>query len=304
MKILLDPNIYVLDKSLVGNSEKELEHFDYFDKVISFVSDFTSISIACSSQLYDQLIRLHDHPWNQYKGYKERSVTVLQRKLMSRLDQDEFIDLSPITSATYTFAFNIPDDSDCIEAFLKYINYAQHNNRELVIFMGKTNFHLSRPLSFTCDGITVIHNPIFDPYCDCHKLLCKLLKSSPMMHIPPTLESPFPNIIICKELDEEFLRRLHNGENKEELIKMFSTEFALRNNYEFNHRLTMLNWRKSKSRRYVFKSEGRHNFYLSSDFESGGLELFDGSTTHLGQYSFSGLLNKNPDGPQHKLYLR
>ena len=90
------------------------------------------------------------------------------------------------------------------------------------------------------------------------------------------------------------------AEEKKAIYITVGTEAAHRNNY---HRKPDIS-RKNPSYEVFVHNLGR--YYLSIDKEHGALEVFKAQgkhPLHLGEYSFSCVLNKGPEPETHKLVV-
>lgn len=305
MKIVLDPNIYLLSESNNCNIYDEFSHLEYFDKIVEFINEFQFAKILCTDLFNEEICTyLQDYPWNQYMNLNAFSLVTIQRKLLRNLEENYHVIVNEDV-ADSKFNFNYPNRKELCESFFKTISYVHNNHIDILIFFGECHHHISRPVSFICKGEEVNHNPVNNPYLDSHSHLIKLLMSCEKCNKEPSLNELFPNALLSNALAEDFIKKAkRTGSDKIALIEVYSREIALRNGYIENRSLSIKNYRlsKKKSKRLVFESNGREKIYLSADFESGGFEVFNHVPIHLGQFSFTGSKIK-PSSAKHKLYL-
>lgn len=55
MKIVLEPNLYILNSDNIGNEEAEMRHYLYFNKVLSFIDLYKISPIICTDLFHAEI---------------------------------------------------------------------------------------------------------------------------------------------------------------------------------------------------------------------------------------------------------
>ena len=133
--------------------------------------------------------------------------------------------------------------------------------------------------------------------------------SDNLVHVDANAAGIFPATELCCGYNTWRSEILKGSANREKEAKFteIAAEVAKRNKYLPDARLTKLNKLKAGRdshgnypKRQVFSNS---NYYLSTDFENGGFEVFTKNTKYLGQYKFDGLFEKQSDEVSHRLFL-
>ena len=302
LNIILDSNIYELADCQIGKEDAELKHFKYFSNIIDFVKEKQHNKVICSSEEFEAISNMHNHPWNQY-GAASKSVTqynalpILFNLFLKLIDYDklttnELLPAKPLVEIRHCSLNN----EQCYKEFLKHIS----NSNECIVFMGTANHNLPTPLQFEVNNQIIEIEPIMDIENENVIYFSNGFRKWLMIenHISPSLKKPLPNIERCKNYESLQKRMLKDGYNAKEVYRKIVKEVALRNGYIKDNEVSAYNSSKSHIRD-IYNSQTKPIVYISADVEHGCIEVCNNKGKHQGEYTYCGERRTPPDKTGH-----
>lgn len=297
-KVIFDPMLF--EPSKKNSDIEEYETIEY----LYFLIDFIVTNLDVEFDAFDDAPYVSFDPTllpNSLYDYPELGKLFAIKKRIFNLINDYFIELKQSPSIHIESELNEYSNKKTFLTFESYLEYLVENDAPFHLFMSKVNHNLKKPLKCTFTSNAKYIKQIDNPEFDCETYLYKSIKINKLS------DEFFPQKEICRHLNEKYLEEKSGLQQNQinSLINKYGFETAHRNGYMEDNRLSKLNRIKSGSLRTVFIRPTRlhKNFYLSLDYESGGIEVYDNMAIHQGQYSFSCELNKNADIKNHPLYL-
>lgn len=290
-KIILDPKLF---ECAPGSDELyQMSHFQFLSSCVNFINNYCDIILdlydgapyCCSYNPYSPPPITNSH-------YLRIKYNIVQKQIQSIINKRKsIIHVTESDMNTEIDSMNFINNSQCKTAFLNYLGKIIDDSSDLIILLGKDE---------TVKQVRVQRNEseriiptITNPQYDCSNQVVNFL-------LPPKNESDlFPNKVACSELNNSFTNELHDAHlsatDNIGIIKKYGFEFALRNLYIKNDKLTRSN------KNYTVFLHRLEKFAISLDQEHGGIEVFkkigktvkykkgrESSFVHMGEYSFSG----------------
>lgn len=299
-KVILDPML--LEPSKINEDIDEFSTLEYLSNLIDFLSENLDVEFDSYEGAFYVSNDQSSPPFLNYTYPILGDIFAINAKIFKMISND-YVILSPNDNLKFNTKLNEISNSENHDCFLMYLNYLIRVHKPFYLFMGEINHKIYKPIQLNVNKEPFYILQIDNPKTDCGTDLYKSLKFNAELN-----NEFFPNVSACIELNSEFNYEKSKASIQEQdsVIEKYGKETALRNGYIEDNKLSEINSRKSHSKRSVFKRQYRNNkyYYLSIDYESGGLEVFDNTPTHQGQYNFSCGLSKNAKPQNHILYLR
>lgn len=305
VKIILDPNLFECDEN--ATPKYQMKHFYYLQKCICFLSDYCLVTMDIyqgapywysKNPFIDPPITNSHYLKISYGKIKEK----LQRIICKNINE---VEINKSKGNTKIPELRFVDFSKCKDAFLKYIETQFYELDNCILILGMERE--SGNIIIELNGQNAILQAINNPPSDCTNRVVKILQSSDK-------ESElFPNKAACNSLNDSFndeIKGKHLSDSEKIGIMLkYGSEFASRNHYEKDARLT-----RNNPNRTVFVNK-TNRCAISIDREHGGIEVFKkkkctrkyrngkkSSFIHKGEYSFSGNKIKSSEPQNHIIY--
>lgn len=298
MIIIFDSNIYELADCQINDEMEVTRHFNYLDKIISFVkSNKLCHTILCYSEEYNAIANFLDHPWNQYHQQTKaltcyNILPIVYRNLFELFNYENISRSNPFSPAIPLFDIKYCSKNSelCYNEFLKHISEIKENKAlEYHVFMGTANYNLSTPLHFELNGIQFDIEPIMniedEDVINFSNGYRNLLMANGC--IQPSLDNPLPNKDWCKNYETIQKNLVENGHDKIEIYRQIVKEVALRNGYVRDDAVSAYN-SSSDHIRDIYNSQTNPIVYISADIEHGGVEVCNQNGQHQGEYTYIG----------------
>lgn len=303
VNIILDSNVYEMADCQINNDEEQIKHFNYLQNLIDFIYEkCTSSKVLLSLIEFEAIQNLQEHPWNQYESLQQyNSLPILYQKFWHIVDCYNFIDSTQteMPTAISSIKYNSQNDALCYKEFLKHISLIKGEPQNYIVFMGTANYKLLTPLKFLLNNQFEYElNPIMDINNEDVMLFSEGVRMLLLQNRSnkPTIQKPLPNEDLCSS----FLNWQNKniiGLDKNARISLYRkvvNEVALRNGYIKDKTLSKINSNAGKIRD-IYKSNSKPTIYISADIENGAIEVMDNNGKHLGEYTYLGKKNKEPD---------
>lgn len=223
-------------------------------------------------------------------------MTNVFSRIQNMIRKDKYIDLEKINPAECITPMQLKED-DYSKAFFCYLNYSDEQRRR-VLFVGTKNGSFDSPFCFKADtDFEILTSKEFS--IELSTILVDFLNNI------VDNDSIFPQKDACIKYNEYLQEKLKSGLNISERIALFDGVgkiVAAYNGYEKDDRLSKIN-STANIKRTVFVNRIGKKYYLSTDIESGGFEVFDEKRRHLGQFDYKGDQVKLPESLNHNLIV-
>lgn len=314
MKVILEPSVYELtdferDQNILKQRSLQIQHISFLSGILNYIiskrNDGCDLELSFSQNQYYGLCNNSSHPWNQYTQLTNKNELMQTYLKIMQLSPkiDDFNDyISLPNNQMQKFSL-----SSFFDDFCKHIGYVYLNKINYIVFYGRLNkfddiVHFS--LNYQGCKEDISFSPIYEITELFNDSIRKILLSNVKYNCIPTVNSPLPNIDICRDYIDIKNKMIKDGNDTIEVYRKIGTEVALRNNYKYDELLTHIN-SNNGCIRHIFKSNSSPYLYLSIDVRHGNFEVCDSKGYHIDEYTYDNVKqNKHDSTGKHDIKLR
>lgn len=290
MKIIIDPSLIWFDEK-----PETSEQFEYLYSAMNFIGKYLDARILKSTEKMQLLYNLNKDPFSEYREIKQRKTEIV-KKIWNQLD-DKVIELNDKEYVLKNIKLSKSDKGN--ELFFREINYAIQNNLECLLFLSLDNHEYDESVSENIKTVKHVYEEIGSN-------IAELFSQGKYLNVENFLQAtknnPLPNKELCKSYTEIRNKLVKEGKSSIPIFLELGKEVAYRNGYEKDEYLTRIN---NFAIREIFKKHVKNSWYLSTDVESGAIEVCDEKGKHIDEYTYEGnAQGKTDTSGKHDIILK